>query len=80
MGGYAELLLDLEEVVTFEEVIATDKEKATFLQVIDVIGKAQKNETPSALLKRLSKEKCLPGSTVTSRTWIVKCMAEFGNP
>ncbi len=78
LGGYTEILLDLEEILKFNEPKATGKEKESFLNVIDIIEKASKDETPSALIKRLSKEKCLPGSSATSRTWIVKCLAELG--
>ncbi|MBW8245056.1 hypothetical protein K1F50_19785 [Muricauda oceani] len=77
-GGYSEILLDLKEILTFEGVIATDDEKNTFLEVLDIIEKAPRDETPSGLLKRLSKERCLPKSNNISRTWIVKCMAELG--
>ncbi len=77
-GGYAEMLLDLKEVVTFENITATNDEKNIFLKVIDLIEKAPKDEVPSKLVKRLAKEKCLPGSNNTSRIWIVKCLAELG--
>lgn len=77
-GGYTEMLLDLKEIVTFEDVAATIDEKNTFLKVIDHIEKAQNNETPSELIKRLSKERCLPESNNTSRVWIIKCLAELG--
>lgn len=77
-GGYTEILLDLKEVLTFEDVVATQDEKNTFLKVIDLIEKAPNNETPSELIKRLSKEQCLPQSNHTSRVWIIKCLAELG--
>ncbi len=78
LGGYAEMLLDLKEVLTFTNVTATDNEESVFLKVIELIEKAPNDETPSKLTKRLSKEKCLPGSNNTSRVWIVKCLAELG--
>ncbi|MGN7513829.1 MAG: hypothetical protein ACTHOM_05595 [Allomuricauda sp.] len=77
-GGYAEMLLDLKEVLTFKNITATDNEKSVFLKVIEIIENAPNDETPSKLIKRLAKEKCLPGSNNTSRVWIVKCLAELG--
>ena len=78
LGGYSEVLLDLKEVVTFKDYEATEEEKQTFMQIVDIIANAQATETPSELLKRLSKEKCLPNSNLTSRTWLIKCFAELG--
>lgn len=78
LGGYTEMLLDLEEVMTFDEIIASNDEKEQFLSVMKIIENTPKDETPSALIKRLAKEKCLPGSNLTSRTWLVKCLAELG--
>lgn len=78
LGGYAEILLDLKEVPKFKLNVATIDEKNIFYKVLDVIEKAQMDETPSGLIKRLSKERCLQKSNNTSRTWIVKCLAELG--
>lgn len=77
-GGYTEMLLDLKEVLTFKNIMATDDDKKTFLAVLDIIENAEDNETFSLLVKRLSKEKCLPNSNNTSRVWFVKCLAELG--
>ncbi len=78
LGGYTEILLDLQEVLTFEDITISNDEKNTFLKVIETIEKAPKSETPSELIKRLSKDKSLPGSNNTSRNWIMKCFAELG--
>lgn len=77
-GGYTEMLLDLKEVLTLKNIMATDDDKKTFLAVLDIIENAEDNETFSLLVKRLSKEKCLLNSNNTSRVWFVKCLAELG--
>lgn len=74
------LLLDLEEVLTFQpqDMVATEQDKAIFLNVIKVIEQAPADETLSALEKRLSKEKCLPNSNQSTRLRVLWCFAELG--
>ena len=78
IGGYSETLLDLKEVLTFENVKATKNDIEVFNRLIETIGKATENETPTDLLNRISKEKILPNSNNTSRTWLIKILAELG--
>lgn len=74
------LLLDLEEVLTFQpqDIVATEQDKAIFLNVIKVVERAPADETLSALEKRLSKEKCLPNSNQSTRLRVLWCFAELG--
>lgn len=76
--GCTELLLDLQEVVHFADEPVSETSLNTFHALIDCIKKADARETPSALEKRLSAAKLLPKSTHTSRTWLIRILAELG--
>ncbi len=78
LGGYAELLLDLEEVIQSPEIKRDKNGEAIFLQLLDLIKQAPPKETPSELIARISKAKILPKSNNTSRTWLVRILAETG--
>lgn len=78
IGGYTEMLLDLQEVLTFENIKATKNDIEVFKRLIVTIDKATENETPTDLLNRISKEKILPNSNNTSRTWLIRILAELG--
>ncbi|WP_454980739.1 hypothetical protein [Capnocytophaga haemolytica] len=74
----AEMVLDLEEVLTFDEVAVTPEYLAAYDALLESLRRAEDNETPSALVKRLATEKVLKGSTSTSRVWLVRILAELG--
>ncbi|MDV7695452.1 hypothetical protein N6B72_00835 [Chryseobacterium soli] len=78
IGGYTETLLDLQEVLTFEDIQSTENDLKIFHKLIEAIDHAPENETPTELLNRISKEKLLPKSNTTSRTWLVRILAELG--
>jgi hypothetical protein len=78
IGGYTETLLDLQELLAFKNSIPTKNDIEVFKKLINTIDNAAENETPTDLLNRISKEKILPKSNNTSRTWLVKILAELG--
>ncbi|WP_034715629.1 hypothetical protein [Chryseobacterium soli] len=78
IGGYTETLLDLQEVLTFEDIQSTENDLKIFHKLIEAIDHAPENETPTELLNRISKEKLLPKSNTTSRTWLIRILAELG--
>lgn len=77
-NGCFEFLLDLEELVGFDEVKPTPAEVGIFESLIALIKQAPADETFSELRNRLSKSKLLPKSNNTSRTWLLKVLAELG--
>ncbi len=48
------------------------------MRFLRVFARAEADETPSELIKRLSVEKVLKGSTATSRVWLVRILTELG--
>lgn len=78
LDGYTELLLDLQEIVTFADEEVSETSLEIFHSLIKLIKQADAKETPSALEKRLSQSKLLPKSTHTSRTWLIRILAELG--
>lgn len=78
IGGYTETLLDLQEVLTFEDIKVTENDLEVFHTLIEAIEHAPEKETPTELLNRISKEKLLPKSNTTSRTRLIRILAELG--
>ncbi len=76
--GTAELIFDLEEVLSFTEVKADKHDVEIFYRLLDCIENAHDDETASELIKRIAKEKILPKSNNTSRTWLIRCLASLG--
>ena len=74
------LLMDLEEVQTFtpQQYIATQQDLKVFFDVIEVIEKADADETLVTLEKRLSKDKCLPKSNRCTRLRVLWGLGELG--
>lgn len=68
IGGYTETLLDLQEVLTFKNIKASDEDIRVFEKLIEAVNGATEKETPTDLLNRISKQKILPNSNNTSRT------------
>lgn len=68
----------MKEVLTFKNIKATKNDIEVFKRLIETIDKATENETPTKLLNRISKEKILPNSNHTSRTWLIRILAELG--
>lgn len=78
IGGYFETLLDLQEVMTFDDVEVSEADLAVFKSLIGAIENAGKGDTATDLLSKLSKDKVLPKSNTTSRTWLIRVLAVLG--
>ncbi len=71
-------LIELEEILKYEEPKITKEDKDKLIELLDLISKSDLNETPGNLEKRIAKSKVLPKTDKYKRYGILLTLSECG--